>query len=85
MPKLPIKFQDNWPFVQGEEAKTDFQDGGHGGHLGFLSRTILAIFLNTSHPDASNQVSCQLAFHFRRSEKKIFKMVAILDFGLESF
>ena len=22
----------------------DFQDGGHGGHLGFLIRTILAIF-----------------------------------------
>ena len=26
---LPTKFQVNWPFVSGEEAKTDFQDGGH--------------------------------------------------------
>ena len=24
--------------------KIDFQDGGHGGHLGFLIRTILAVF-----------------------------------------
>ena len=31
---LPTKFQDNWPFVS-EEAKIVFQDGGHGGHLGF--------------------------------------------------
>ena len=90
---LPTKFQVNWPFSSGEEAKNrfsrwlpwrpswisdwhnfsyfliykspqcllrclesiglsvqekklniDFQDGGHGGHLGFLIRTILATF-----------------------------------------
>ena len=41
----PTKFGVNWPFGAGEEAKyRDFQDGGHGGHLGFLIRTILAIF-----------------------------------------
>ena len=34
----------NWPFSSGEEAKIDFQDVGHGGHLGFLIRTIFAIF-----------------------------------------
>ena len=28
----------------GEEAKIDFQDGHHGGHLGFLIGTILVIF-----------------------------------------
>ena len=42
-----------------------------------------------SHPDASYQVSSQLAFGFRRRrEKKIFKMAtmaAILDFRLERF
>ena len=54
---LPTKFLVNWPFSSGEEAKRslesiglsvqekklniDFQDGGH---LGFLIRTILAIF-----------------------------------------
>ena len=40
---LPRKFGVNWPFVQ-EKRKIDFQDGGHGGHLGFLIGTILAIF-----------------------------------------
>ena len=41
---LPRKFGVNWPFGSGEEAKIDFQDGGHGGHLGFLIGMILAIF-----------------------------------------
>ena len=101
-PVLPTKFQVNWPFSSGEEAKNrfsrwlpwrpswisswhnfsffliykspkcllrslesigllvleqklniDFQDGDHGGHLGFLIRMILAIFDLPSHPDAS--------------------------------
>ena len=38
---LPTKFQVNWPLVQEENRKTDFQDSGH---LGFPIRTILAIF-----------------------------------------
>ena len=41
---LPTKFRVNWPFGSGEEAKLDFQDGFHGGHLGFPIGTILAIF-----------------------------------------
>ena len=101
--------------VQEKKRKIDFQDGGHGGHLGFLIGTILAIFdlqvtlivpskfgVNwpfgsgeeaknrfsrwqpwrpswisdrndfsyfwfTSHPDASYQVSSQLAQGCRRS------------------
>ena len=40
----PTKFGVNWPFGAGEKLNIDFQDGGHGGHLGFLIRTILAIF-----------------------------------------
>ena len=118
---LPSKFGVNWPFDSGEEAiqekkrKIDFQDGCHGGHLGFLIGTILAIFdlqvtlmhpskfgvnwpfgsgeeaknrfsrwqpwqpfwisdwndfshfLSSSHPDASYQVSSQLAQWCRRS------------------
>ena len=43
-PMLPIKFEVNWPFGSGEEAKMDFQDGGHGGQLGFPIGTILVIF-----------------------------------------
>ena len=40
---LPTRFGVNWHFGSGEEAKKkiDFQDGGH---LGFLTETILAIF-----------------------------------------
>ena len=30
--------------VQEKQLNIDFQDGGHGGHLGFLIRTILATF-----------------------------------------
>ena len=41
-PMLPSKFEVNWPFGSGEEAK--IQDGGHGGHLGFPIGMILAIF-----------------------------------------
>ena len=41
---LPSKFQVNWPFISGEKGKIDFQDGGHGSHLGFPIETILAIF-----------------------------------------
>ena len=104
---LPSKFGVKWLFGSGEEAKNlIFQDGSHGGHLGFPIGTILAIFdlqvtlmlpskfgvnwsfgsgeeaknrfsrwrpslisdrndfsyfLSTSHPDASYQVSSQLA------------------------
>ena len=30
--------------MQEKKLNIDFQDGGHGGHLGFLIRTILALF-----------------------------------------
>ena len=50
---------------------------------------ILAIFISTSHPDASYQFSNQLALSFMKiSEKKGFKMapiVAILDFQSKQF
>ena len=56
---LPTKFGVNSPFVQEKKGKIDFPDGGHGSHLGFPIGTILAIF--DLHPDASYQVSSQLA------------------------
>ena len=43
-PMLSSKFGVNWPFGSGKEAKIDFQDGCHGGHLGFSIGTILVIF-----------------------------------------
>ena len=51
--------------VQGKKRKIDFQDGDHGGHLGFLIGTILTIFL-TSHPDSYYQVLSQLVQGCRR-------------------
>ena len=41
-PMLPAKFQVNWPFGSGNEAKIDFQDGRQGDHLGFSIGTSLA-------------------------------------------
>ena len=73
---LPSKFGVNWPFGSGEEAKNRFQDGGH---LGFPIGTIFAIFLSTSHPDASNQVSSQLVQGCRRS--RLLKQLLTLHDG----
>ena len=59
-PLLPIKFQDNQPFVSGEAKNRSWIS-----HQNNFSN-----FLSTSHPNASYQVSCQMAFCFgRRSEK----------------
>ena len=41
---LPTKFQVNWPFGSGEEAKKNFQDGHHGGHFRFWIGIISAFF-----------------------------------------
>ena len=61
--------------VQKKKRKIDFQDGRH---LGFPIGMILAIFISTSHPDASYQFSNQLAIWFRKiSGKKSFEMAAM--------
>ena len=41
---ISTKFLINWLFGEKKKCKTDFQDGGHGSHLGFPSRIVLAIF-----------------------------------------
>ena len=48
-----------------KKPKIDFQDGGH---LGFPIETILAISVLQVTPDASYQVSSQLAQGCRRSK-----------------
>ena len=50
---LSTKFGVGLPFGSGEEAKIDFQDSGHGGHIVFQIGMILVIFLSTSRPDVS--------------------------------
>ena len=41
---LPTMFGVNWLLGLGEEAKIDFHDGCHDGHLALPIRMILAIF-----------------------------------------
>ena len=53
--------------VQEKKLKTDFQDGRHGGHLGFPIAKDFSYFWSTSHPDAFYQVSSKLAQGCRRS------------------
>ena len=65
-PIFPTSFGSVDLSVQGTKGKIDFQDGCHGGHLGFPIKTILAFVLSISCPDISYQVSSQLAFQFRR-------------------
>ena len=65
---LPIMFQVNWSSVKDKKRKTDFQDGGHSGHLRFPIGTILAIFYLQSTlvlPTKSQQLA------FRTGEAKI--------------
>ena len=44
-PMPPIKFRVIWNSVHEKKIKIDFQDGHHGGQLGFPIGTILAIFI----------------------------------------
>ena len=67
-PMPPTKFRLNWPFGSGEEAKNRFSKWPPWWPSWFPIGTIFT-FLSTSHPYASYQVSSQLAFWFRRSEK----------------
>ena len=41
---LPPSFESNGLSVQEKKRKIDFQNGCHGGRLGFPTGTILAIF-----------------------------------------
>ena len=43
-PMFLRSLESNGLSVQEKKLNIDFQDGGHGGHLGFLIRTILATF-----------------------------------------
>ena len=74
---LPTKFQVNWPFGS-ESAKNRFEDGGHGSHLGFPIKMVLAIFDLQVTSMLPTKFQVKLAFQLRRrSEKQIFKRAAI--------
>ena len=78
---MPDKFQVNGLSVQEKKFKTDFQDGGHGSHLGFVISTISAIF--------DLQVTKILPTKFQSTglsvQEKKFNMAANLDFRSEQF
>ena len=63
IPMLPTEFQAIWPFGSGEEVKNRFSRSWMSDQNDF------SYFRSTSHPIAFQQVSRQLAFWFRRSEK----------------
>ena len=60
-------------FSLGEEAKNRFSRWLPKQPSWISDRDDFSFFLSTSHPNASCQVSSQLAFQFRRSEKLILK------------
>ena len=88
---LPTMFHVNWLFIS-EEVKNRFSRWWPWRPSWITDRNDYSYFCSTRHPDASYQVSSQLAFQFRRrSQKYIFKIAAmavILDFrseGLQLF
>ena len=64
---LPIKFQDNQPFVSEEEAKIRFSRGRPWGPSWISHHNNFSyFFLSTNYLVASYQVSCQLAYCGRK-------------------
>ena len=66
-PMLPSKFGVNWPFGSGEEVKNRFSRWRPWQPSWISDRNDFSYFLSTRHPDASYQVSSQLAQGCRRS------------------
>ena len=59
---LPAKFQVTWPLCSGEVLKNRLFKMGPWGLSWISDQNDFSYFLSTSHPDASYQVSSQLAF-----------------------
>ena len=77
---LHTKFKINWPFGSGEEGKIDFQEGGHGGHLGFPIGTILALFDLQVIPMLTSFGSTDLSVQEKQEKKKKKKKKKKKDF-----
>ena len=69
-PMPPTKFRVDWPFSAGEEAKNRFSRWLPWRPSWFSDRNNFSYIWSTSHPNASYQVSSQLAFRFRRRSEK---------------
>ena len=68
---LPTKFQVNWSFGSGEEVKNRFSRWLPWWPSLISDANDFSYFWSTCHPDASYQVSSQLAYWFRRRSKII--------------
>ena len=66
MAEYQTSFESVGLSVQEKRIKTDFQDGGRGGHFGFPIGTILAVFDLQVTPILPTNFSSQFAFQFRR-------------------
>ena len=60
-PKILSKFGVNWPFGSGEEAKNRFSRWRPCRPSWIFDRNNFSYFGSINHPDASYQVSSQLA------------------------
>ena len=67
---LPTKFRVNWILGLGEEAKNRFSRWPPWRPACIYDRHAFSYFWSTSHPNASYQLSSQLAFRFRRRSQK---------------
>ena len=66
-PMLPTKFWVNWPFGSGEEAKNRFS----WGPSWISNQNDFSYFWDTSHPDASYEVSESTGFLVQEKKRKI--------------
>ena len=69
IPMLPTSFPVTWPFGSGEEVKI-FSKWPPWWPSRISKQNDFSSLLSISHPDASYQVSNQLAFRFRRRREK---------------
>ena len=67
---LPTKFQVNLNFGSGDEVKNKFLRWPPWRPSWISDQKDFRYFLSTIHPNASYQVSSQLAFPFRRRSEK---------------
>ena len=67
---LPTKFQVNWPFGSGEEAKSRFSRWLPWWPSWIFDQINFSYFLIYHSPDVSYQVLSQLGFRFRRRSEK---------------
>ena len=80
---LPIKFWLNLTYGLEEMSFEEFQNGCHGGHLGYRNGTILAILNLYNAP--MPQSNLRFGKRCRLKNSNMATMVAILDIRTKKF